>query len=179
MHGVAENQELTLKILKDLNKNYGLKNFIGEVGYLSAWMLNGFIESGDEQLLNIVLESSIGTFFGTEDSEWFFRSLREYNLSLPEAQSLEYIGLDLDHKLIIALRHLADIAERTEGAAPEKLLVLLDQVSGFLESEDISKLELYDGCIKNSWDDYCKNKTSYLNWCGTETVAELELTLQN
>lgn len=179
VHGVSENYQFTLKLLKELNNKYGLKNFIAEVGYSSAWMLNSYIESGDEQLLETVLEGSTGTFFGTQDSEWFLRSLRVYNLSVPDTQRIKYDGLDLDHQPASAFHHLADISSRTEAAAPELLQNFIDRITDLSFSGAISKQDLYNNWIKAIWADYNKNRTTYISWCGIEAAAELELTLRN
>jgi hypothetical protein len=126
-HGIAINDELDLAMLRYLHRNAGVRVYLGEFGYAAGCLLNEYLASGDERVLDFVMQASHGSVGWTVERRAFFANLRRWNQTLPPAERVRFVGVDVEHQWTIALRYMAELAKRggTPAAAIAPLVAKL------------------------------------------------------
>lgn len=97
VHGVNLNYDVKWELLKDLHHKKGLNTLLLEVSYTSGYLLNEYLHTGDEKLLETVFSFYRGSTFYTRDEVNFFKKLYEYNMYFPIEKRIQVIGIDLEH----------------------------------------------------------------------------------
>jgi erythromycin esterase len=115
-HGLAINDELDLALLRYLHKNAGVRVYIAEWGYAAGCLMNRYLETGDEQLLDFMMRQSRGSVSWTKEHRAFVVKFREWNLTLPERERVRVVGLDIEHQTQIAAWCLHELAARAREA---------------------------------------------------------------
>ena len=95
-HGVAAPQVLDLELLTHLNARIGLTDYLAEVDPIQGAMLNRYLETGDEAVLDRVFDywSRTGAQWGNVAFEAKVRGIRALNLSLPLERRVRILGVD-------------------------------------------------------------------------------------
>lgn len=95
-HGVAAPQILDLELLTHLNARIGLTDYLAEVDPVQGAMLNRYLETGDEAVLDRVFDfwSESGAQWGNTAFEAKMRGIRALNLSLPSERRVRILGID-------------------------------------------------------------------------------------
>ena len=114
-HGVALNEDLDLALLRYLHKTAGVRVYLSESGYSANCLLNRYLDTGDEQVLDFVMQESYGSIGWTREHRAFYAALRRWNLTLPEKERVRLVGLDVEHQRRVALRYLAELAKPDGG----------------------------------------------------------------
>lgn len=95
-HGVAAPQVLDLELLSLLNARAGLTDYLAEVDPVQGAMLNRYLETGDEAVLDRVFDywSESGAQWGNTAFEAKLRGIRALNLTLPADRRVRILGID-------------------------------------------------------------------------------------
>lgn len=102
-HKQAVNTQIQFSFLKYLHQKAGVRNFLLEGGYSYAFMINRYLITGDEKLLDKILQDIP---ICPENQRELFQKIRKYNLSLPEKDRIEVHGIDLESSPALAIHTL-------------------------------------------------------------------------
>ena len=94
MHGVNENSIIQTKVSQYLIDNWGLKYILVEGGYAAGTILNTYIQTGDEELLNQYKKIYLMNKFNNTSYYDYMKSLFEKNKELSEEHKIRIIGID-------------------------------------------------------------------------------------
>jgi hypothetical protein len=112
-HGSLAPQTLDLSLLKELNRQTGLRYYVAEIDPTEADAFNKFVETGDEQGMREVFDLwTPKEQWGNRDFEAKIRAIRTYNQSLPPDRRIVFLGLDEVQYFPFAIKWIA----RTTGA---------------------------------------------------------------
>jgi len=105
IHGGEAPQLIETQILEQLIKSKGVRHFAPEVSYSQAYFLNLYLNSGNEEYLEYVLQS----YHAPQDASVAlmnkFRKLYEVNKSVDD--KIKIVGTDTETNLAIIVAHLA------------------------------------------------------------------------
>lgn len=118
-HGMATMEDLDLAMLRYLHRAAGVRVYLMEIGYAYGCLLNRYLESGDEGVLDAIMRDSARSMAWTKERRAFFAGLRRWNESLPASDRLRVVGVDVEHQRILALSYLDELAPNRSMAAPE------------------------------------------------------------
>lgn len=97
IHGVNLNYQVKWELLMDLYNKKGVNALLLELSYTSGYLLNEYLKSGDEKILEKVQSFYRGSPFYTLDEFNFYKKLYEYNQTLPVDKRIQVIGIDIEH----------------------------------------------------------------------------------
>jgi len=86
---VYYNNEVEIQLLKYMYNKKGVRNLVIELGYARGYMLDKFINE-DSSAIDIISYQTSYQYLE------FYRSLREYNQSLPDTDRLHVYGVDVE-----------------------------------------------------------------------------------
>lgn len=109
IHGIENNEKIDFELLKYLQKKVGIKYYLGEMGYSSAYFINQYLTTGNEKYLNSLFDEFAGTVGWTKEGYNFWQSLYEYNKQLPNDKKIKVVGIDLEHQYKLGIIHMNDI----------------------------------------------------------------------
>jgi hypothetical protein len=118
-HGLATMVELDLAMLRYLHRAAGVRVYMGEFGYAMGCLLNRYLETGDDTQLDLVMRELRTSMAWTKEQRRFFTDLRAWNQTLPQAERVRIVGVDIEHQHRLALRYLDDLAWQRNKAGPE------------------------------------------------------------
>ncbi len=164
-HGIGFNQTITLKFLQFFNINAGVNYYLAELGYAGAYLINEYLETGDEQLLLDVINLSEGTYAWTKENIAFYKDIRSYNNTLSEPDRITIIGIDIEHQhiagilLLYRLLPLNDPPSEISALISELIDIYEDELYSYANVEDFSNRLFQD--IEN-------NTTAYEGYLGSD-----------
>ena len=79
---MAKSDKFKQKIFTYLNKKAGVKNIIEEAGVCSVFVLNEYIQSGNEEYLRSFMNQIKGTMAYTREKYEFYKWLYKYNVTI-------------------------------------------------------------------------------------------------
>lgn len=103
-HGSSQPHILDVELFKHLYYKEKVRHYIAEVDVIKAWMLNQYLQDGDEQWLTKVFKS-----WKAESAQWAsennwnkYKKLRAFYKSLPKKQQFTIVGIDViqDYSLV-------------------------------------------------------------------------------
>jgi hypothetical protein len=109
-HGMAINGDLDLALLQYLHRTAGVRVYLAEWGYAAGELVNRYVETGDEQLLDFMIREARGSVSWTKEQREFFVKFRDWNLTLPEKDRVRMVGVDIEHQVGIAVWYLNRLA---------------------------------------------------------------------
>lgn len=109
-HWKAVNSQLQFSFLKYLHQKAGVRNLLLEGGYSYGYLVNRYLESGDDKLLEKVLQDIP---ICPKDQRELFEKIRDYNLSLPEEDRIQVHGIDLEHAPVLSVHSLNNLMPET------------------------------------------------------------------
>lgn len=131
-HGASEPHKVDLMLFKQLYREANVRYYIAEIDAAKAWMLNKYLEDGNENWLKKIFKSWVN-----ESAQWANKSnhakyqrLREFYLSLPAKKRFKIIGIDTvqDYDLLKeSFRSL--IPTKVKDEALKDLITMIDTVS--------------------------------------------------
>src|SRR5579883_810494 len=83
-HGVATMEDLDLAMLRYLHRAAGVRVYVAELGYAFGCMVERYLETGNETVLDGVMRETAKSVAWTKERRAFFVHLREWNETLPE-----------------------------------------------------------------------------------------------
>lgn len=144
IHGFSEPQQTDLALFKRLNSKDSFNYYIAEVDDAKAWLLNEYLATGNETLLEDVFYSWKQDTAQWSNKQYFekFQQLYTYQKSLPVQNKFTVVGVDKPQDLIITLRYFkmlftktslfVDEVRQLEKALEEQSLPLIEQTSKIL-----------------------------------------------
>ncbi len=98
-HGIEDNTIMKYQFITYLNQVKNLRYILYEISYSSGYLLNEYLQTGNESILKQVFSFYKGSTFYTKDEYTFFQKLYNYNQSLSFDKKLILIGVDIEHSL--------------------------------------------------------------------------------
>lgn len=135
LHGIEANQELELKFLKYFKENADIKYILEETSYSHAYFMNQYLESGDEELLKELFKPLKGTYAWTINKFDFYKKLYEYNQTLEYDKRLRYVGVDIEHQPVNAVKYLKAVIPENKEVPVE-----IEEIIDLLKSKTVSQL---------------------------------------
>lgn len=117
-HGIALTEHLDLAFLRYLHQRAGVRVYMAEFGYASGCLVNRYLDTGDEQVLDLVMRESYKSVAWTKERRDFFVGIRKFNLTLPPGERVRVVGVDVEHQYKLALRYLSELAAADAGRKP-------------------------------------------------------------
>ena len=96
IHGIQKGQDIDYTLLTFLNRKFNVKTYIAEVDFAKAYLLNQYLKTGDERLMDSVFRD-----WTEQDAQWAntdfkdkIRKIRLYNKSVKPAATIHFEGID-------------------------------------------------------------------------------------
>lgn len=137
-HAIAGVEELDLSLLQYLHRVAGVRFYVAEYGYAFGEMANRYFESGDEKLLDWLMEQMKGSPAWTHENREFLKKMGEWNRSLPAGERVRVVGVDVEHQSEIAWRYLAGLTGDA-AAAPAAIRDVLGPLARGEFSEALNR----------------------------------------
>ena len=115
-----------------LASNADVQGVLFEYGFGAGILIDQYLQTGDEDLLEMFMNQAAGSFMGRIEERDFLQWLRAYNADLPSDKRLRALGVDVDHQTYLALYALNQIVEQ-HGAAPDAIASAIASISTELE----------------------------------------------
>ena len=138
-HNIKSVPKATLKLLKYLNQHADVTILAIEQGKSVAWMINNYLESGDETMLAHITRN---TMFWAQEHRTFFKELRNYNLDLPAERKITVKSIDIEYKMESAVFVINQLIG--ENPVPDELSLTIKEFQRIYE-ETKKERESYEG----------------------------------
>lgn len=141
-------------MLQYLHENQGVNYLLMEEGMGAGLLIDHYIQIGDEEILNFVLECKKGLHTDAEPERDLWQWLYEYNSQQPEDKKIHAIGIDAEFNRLAMLKGISLLIEHPDKA-PEEWKILFekamedDQQSYAKLVTQISPLEEYEETLRN------------------------------
>jgi hypothetical protein len=129
-HWQSINTQIQFSFLSYLHQKAGVRNFIVEGGYSYGFLLNRYLETGDERLLKKVVNDIPVC---PENQLDLFREIRAYNQQLSPEDRIQVTGIDLEHSAELSLQCLNTLMP--EKAPPRAIARKMRQINQLHQSE--------------------------------------------
>lgn len=116
-HGIATNDDVNFALLTHLHETAGVRTYIAEMGYSTGHFLNEYVQTGDENLLDNVYSALEGTTAWNRSQVAFWQQVYAWNQTLPAAERIRVIGLDVQHQYPVGVWHLTTLLSEAPPAA--------------------------------------------------------------
>ena len=108
-HSISVNAVMMFEIIKYLNSSQGYRYFVWEVNYELSYLINEYLNDGDELLLKKALRQ-----YGRDREAYLtlFEKLYNLNLSLDENRKIKFIGIDIntrDKSFVASMQFVKEI----------------------------------------------------------------------
>lgn len=163
-HAIKTNYDLKLSLLIYYNRAAGVNYLLVELGYGTSGLINRYLETGNEEILDYIYKNIKGAYECNIESYDFWKKLRTYNLTLPPEKRIKAIGIDMERPMDISLKYLQSLipdynAPTIITERDQSLKTSLNNVQN-LEIDDVKKiLESLRADIEN-------NKNTYIQYLG-------------
>lgn len=156
-HAVSANYILKFEFLKYLHENYDFNHLLEEIPISQAFLINIYLDSGNEKILEQIKKHTYKTYFCTQDHFDFYRKLYKYNQTQQKENRIKIIGADVEHQPILAyaamyflikekesLKHLLDIKTLLEklivkGEADKDIYSIAQKCNKLLLDEEMGE----------------------------------------
>lgn len=108
-HGIQMNYQLMEYFAKFFVEKADVKYILLEGGYATGELLNTYLETGDEAYLYSVMKAFEGTMSYSEDELAYLKNIYDYNQTLPDDKKIQFVGIDIEHQRILALKYLQEL----------------------------------------------------------------------
>lgn len=105
-HATSKTFDLEFYLIKYFNQNQGVRYILTESGYADAQLFNKYLETGDETILDMVMNNLEGTFAYSKETRKLYEKLYEYNKTLNNDKKIIFIGIDLQHQVETGIDYL-------------------------------------------------------------------------
>lgn len=106
-HGIKETTKIDFELIKYFNKKAGMKIHLAEIDFSQAYFLNEYLKSGNEKLINYVLNSWI-IYHGHNNVDYKNKWIQVYKLnkSNSEDSQIRVYGIDKIQNIDVTKNHL-------------------------------------------------------------------------
>lgn len=179
-HGIKENSDIQYKFINYLMDNWDLKYFLMECRHASGVILNEYLQSGDEKLLNDIFEWGILNKTNTEETKEFMKKLYLKNKDLPENKRLIIVGLDVVEEEGSVTYYFKDMLEKHKGMPKEQL----DKMMNILKYSELEwtigeKSNEFLKILEDLDKDLEENEDVYVKHLDSEGLFDLKLIVNN
>lgn len=122
-HKVDVNQNLYANLILLLNKQLGIRHIICEASHGESYLLNKFLETGEDRYLQYEYEWS-------EEMRKGFKILHEYNKSLAQDDKLVFIGVDAALHVTPVVLSLKELMPATKP--PSEIAPFVDSIKSIV-----------------------------------------------
>ena len=133
-HGVAINEDLDFDLLRYLHRTAHVRIYFPEMSYAHACLLNRYLETGDEDLRELLFGELRNTSAWTRERRWFIRRIGAWNASLDRRDRIRMVGVDVEHQPRVSMRFLADSVVAAHREAPGSIKATVARIDAFLDS---------------------------------------------
>lgn len=144
MHGVEENAIIQTKMSQYLIDNWGLKNILVEAGYATGVILNEYIQTGDEELLEEYKNNNLTSIANNTSYYDYLQSLYEKNKELPEENKIRLIGIDSIENVTCVKMFIDLLIKNNSTLSPEQVNALNTFNDEIGETEILNSTQVYD-----------------------------------
>jgi hypothetical protein len=177
-HGMALNNDLDLALLAWLHRNAGVRVYLSEFGHATAFLINRYFETGDEQLLDVFFRAARGTQVWNRDYRDYFVRFRQWNASLPAADRVRFVGVDIEHNRNLAVWALGEWVRESRAAgrvAPAAIAGVAERLAAAgtgIESPEAAVL------ARETPDDFDAHHAEWCRLLGSR-LADFEIVTEN
>ncbi|MFH7010381.1 hypothetical protein ACHRV5_00830 [Flavobacterium sp. FlaQc-52] len=175
-HGIKETIDIDISLIKYLNRKVEMKIHLAEIDFSQAYFLNRYLESGEETLIDSVLNSWI-VYHGHHNRDYKRKWIEIYNLNQSNSpdRQIKVYGIDKIQNLKLTQKHLkillkelglSDVFPNDEALflkwAKKRLPKMIS--NGNIKNKDIAEDVLF---IQKNLADYTtssRESTMYLNF---------------
>lgn len=171
-HSIKRNIDIELYLLKYFRQKHGVKYLLSEEGYASAQLINQYLLSGDENILNDIYKELEGTAAWSKESYNFWISVYKYNNTLPKDQRIIVVGVDIEHQLATAFKYLSMLLPSNK--APISISENIEKLRNNYKNMEIINFSFADNLLK----DIESSENTYKSYLGSN-YFNFEFTLRN
>ena len=128
-HWKSINTRIQFAFLTYLHQQAGVRNLIVEGGYSYGFLINQFLETGDDRLLKKVVHDIPVC---PDNQMEMFQKIRDFNQNLPEKERIKVTGIDIEHSPELVIQCLNTI--RPKGEIPRSIHKKINHISDLHQS---------------------------------------------
>ncbi len=128
--GIKENEQIQYKFISYLMDTWKLKYFLVDVGYAEAAIINEYLQTGDEALLESYNNSSMGYAFIGDSTVDMFKRLYLKNSQLPDNKKLNIVGIGIRESYEFIDLYFKRIINRNPDLTEKQI----ENINNFLEN---------------------------------------------
>lgn len=168
-HAQTKGYQSKKMLIQYLHEEQDVDYLICEVGMGQGFLLDDYIQTGNEENLIFMMEELEGALAYTQDEYQFWKWLYDYNQQQPENDKLHIIGLDIEFQKKTSVRGLSLLMDNSVTPAKEiqPLIERIKESDGTAVKEFPQALEKYPEQMKEvfgenfPWaEQYAKNVTA-------------------
>ena len=112
-HGIKETTKIDFELIKYFNKKAGMKIHLAEIDFSQAYFLNEYLKSGNEKLIDYVLNSWI-IYHGHNNLDYKNKWIQIYKLNEvnPENSQIKVYGIDKIQNIEVTKNHLKTLLSK-------------------------------------------------------------------
>lgn len=134
--GIKENAQIQYKFISYLMDTWKLKYFLVDVGYAEAAIINEYLQTGDESLLESYNNSSMGYAFIGDSKQEMLKKLYLKNSQLPDNKKLNIMGIGINESVQSVDLYFKRIISRNPDLT-DKQIENINNILENLKSEEI------------------------------------------
>ncbi|WP_346884791.1 hypothetical protein [Clostridium sp. UBA4395] len=128
--GIKENEQIQYKFISYLMDTWKLKYFLVDAGYAEAAIINEYLQTGDEALLESYNNSSMGYAFIGDSTVDMFKRLYLKNSQLPDNKKLNIVGIGIRESYEFIDLYFKRIINRNPDLTEKQI----ENINNFLEN---------------------------------------------
>lgn len=149
-HAQTKGYQSKKMLIQYLHEEQDVDYLICEVGMGQGFLLDDYIQTGNEENLIFMMEELEGALAYTQDEYQFWKWLYDYNQQQPENDKLHIIGLDIEFQKKTSARGLSLLLDNSVTPAEEiqSLIERIKESDGTAVKEFPQTLEKYPEQMK-------------------------------
>lgn len=151
-HGIKETIKNDVNLIKYLNRKVGMKAHFAEIDFSQAYFLNHYLESGDEKLIDNVLDTWI-IYHGHNNKDYKRKWIEIYKLNQSNLPNLKIhvYGIDKIQNLKLTQEHLRILLKKVNLSVdfPEEDLLFINWAKEQLPKLLLDSQESNDDTVRD------------------------------
>ena len=175
-HAQTKGYQSKKMLIQYLHEKQDVDYLICELGMGQGFLLDDYIQTGNEENLIFMMEELEGTLAYTQDEYQLWKWLYDYNQQQPENDKLHIIGLDIEFQKKTSVRGLSLLMDNSVTPAKEiqPLIERIKESDGTAVKEFPQALEKYPEQMKEIFGENFPGAEQYAkNVTATEKFFEL------
>ena len=165
-HGIAKTYDAEIELIKFLNEKYDVQKVFLEAGYCDISIVNEYLKTGEEKLIEDLVSYYKGTFGGNESLINFYKDIYSYNKDISDENKITLFAGDIQHQPAIGLYAMSRLFPHID--APESIKNIIDKIYNYKNLDTFNEETI--NMISESFSKYSSDYTEYL---GEKTFNEL------